>query len=81
MLGTTSAGILHQLRDTPYAGAVEMLLHINRKFTMGKLKSYPLSKSSKLYMLQYSELPFFECEFRFRHIFIFNCTSSLSNLF
>jgi hypothetical protein len=25
---------------TPYAGAAGMLLHINGKFTMGKLKSY-----------------------------------------
>jgi hypothetical protein len=30
---------------TPYAGAAGMLLHINGKFTMGKLKSYLLSKS------------------------------------
>jgi hypothetical protein len=29
---------------TPYAGAVVMLLHINGKFTMGKLKSSLLSK-------------------------------------
>ena len=25
--------------DTPYAGAARMLLHVNGKFTMGKLKS------------------------------------------
>ena len=30
---------------TPYAGAAGMLLHINGKFTMGKLKSSLLSKS------------------------------------
>jgi hypothetical protein len=28
---------------TPYAGAAGMLLHINGKFTMGKLKSSILS--------------------------------------
>jgi hypothetical protein len=30
-------------RYTPYAGAAGMLLHINGKFTMGKLKSSLLS--------------------------------------
>jgi hypothetical protein len=41
LIGTTSSGISYQLRDiyTPYAGVAGMLLHINRKFTMGKLKS------------------------------------------
>jgi hypothetical protein len=35
-----NSGISNQLRDiyTSYAGATGMLLHINRKFTMGKLK-------------------------------------------
>jgi hypothetical protein len=28
---------------TPYAGAAGMLLHINEKFTMEKLKTSPLS--------------------------------------
>ena len=45
MTGTTSAGISDQPRDIyiPYAGAAGMLLHINGKFTMGKLKSFLLS--------------------------------------
>ena len=30
---------------TPYAGTVGMLIRINEKFTMGKLKLSPLSKS------------------------------------
>ena len=36
-----SSGISYHLREiyTPYAGAAGMLLHINGKFTMGKLKS------------------------------------------
>jgi hypothetical protein len=34
---------LIQLKFTPYAGAAGMLLHINGKFTMGKLKSSLLS--------------------------------------
>jgi hypothetical protein len=40
MIGTTSSGISDQLRDiyTPYAGVAGMLLHMNGKFTMGKLK-------------------------------------------
>ena len=33
---------------TPYAGAAGMLLHINGKFTMGKLKSSLLSYSFAL---------------------------------
>ena len=37
MIGTTSYGISYQLRDTTYAGATGMLLHINGKFTIGKL--------------------------------------------
>jgi hypothetical protein len=44
-MGTTSSGISYQLRDiyiyTPYAGAAGMFLHINGKFTLGKLKSSP----------------------------------------
>jgi len=28
-----------KLRDNPYAGAAGMLVHINEKFPMGKLKS------------------------------------------
>jgi hypothetical protein len=43
MIGTTSSGISDQLRHillyTPYAGAAGILLHINGKFAMGKLKS------------------------------------------
>jgi len=35
----SSSNIGSTERCTPYAGAVVMLLHINRKFTMGKLKS------------------------------------------
>ena len=40
MIGTTSSGIWGQLKDiyTPYTGAAGMLLHINEKFTMGKIK-------------------------------------------
>jgi hypothetical protein len=44
-IGFTSSGISYQLRYiyiyiyTPYAGAAGMLLHINGKFTVGKLKS------------------------------------------
>ena len=46
-IGITSSGISYQLRYiyiyiyiyTPYAGAAGMLLHINGKFTVGKLKS------------------------------------------
>ena len=35
MIGTTSPGISDQLKIyTPYADAVRMLLHINRKFTI-----------------------------------------------
>ena len=42
---TTSSGISYQLRDiySIYAGAAGMLLCINGKSTMGKLKTSPLS--------------------------------------
>ena len=45
LIGTTSSRISYILRAiyTPYAGAAGMLLHINGKFTMGKLKSSLLS--------------------------------------
>ena len=47
MIGTRNCGIPNQLIYiyiyTPYAGAEEMLLHINGKFTMGKLKVSLLS--------------------------------------
>jgi hypothetical protein len=38
MIGTTSSGISHQLRDiySIYAGTAGILLHINGKFTIGK---------------------------------------------
>jgi hypothetical protein len=41
LVGPTSSRISYKLRDiyTPYAGAAGMLLHMNGKFTMGKLKS------------------------------------------
>jgi hypothetical protein len=40
MIGTTISGISYQLRDVvPYADAAGMLLHVNGKFTLGKLKS------------------------------------------
>ena len=41
LIGTTSSGISYHLRDiyTPYPGTAGMVLHINGKFTMGKLKS------------------------------------------
>jgi len=40
MTGTASSGISDERRDKyPYAGSAENLLHINGKFTMGKLKS------------------------------------------
>jgi hypothetical protein len=59
LIGTTSSGISYQLRYiyiVPYAGAAGMLLHINGKFTMGKLKSSLLSKSFVLIALY--------CQFR-----------------
>jgi hypothetical protein len=37
MIETTSSGISHQLRFTPYTGAAGILLHVNGKFTIGKL--------------------------------------------
>jgi hypothetical protein len=42
LIGTTSSGMEYLIiREiyTPYAGASGILLHINGKFTMGKLKS------------------------------------------
>jgi hypothetical protein len=37
--GTTSSGTPYQRRDILHIqGAVRMLIHINRKFTIGKLK-------------------------------------------
>ena len=42
LIGTTSSGISNQLRDI-YPGTAGMLLHINGKFTLGKLKSCLLS--------------------------------------
>ena len=40
MIGTTISGISYQLRDVvPYADVAGMLLNINGKFTLGKLKS------------------------------------------
>jgi hypothetical protein len=35
--------ISYQLRDTPYAGVAGLLLYLNGKFIMGKLKSSLLS--------------------------------------
>jgi hypothetical protein len=46
LIGTTSSGMEYRIiREiyAPYAGASGMLLHINGKFTMGKLKSSLLS--------------------------------------
>jgi hypothetical protein len=46
LIGTTSSGMEYGIiREiyTPYAGASGILLHINGKFTMGKLKSSFLS--------------------------------------
>jgi hypothetical protein len=46
LIGTTSSGMEYGIiREiyTPYAGASGILLHINGKFTMGKLKSSLLS--------------------------------------
>jgi len=41
MIGTTSSGISDLLRDIYFIGDVAgMLLHINGKFPMGKLKSF-----------------------------------------
>jgi len=42
MIRTTSSGTSSQLRY-PYGGVAGMLLHINGKLTMGKLKLYLLS--------------------------------------
>jgi hypothetical protein len=41
LIGTTNSGISYQLREIyiTYADAAGMLLNINGKFTMGKLKS------------------------------------------
>jgi len=48
MIGTTNAIILYQRKYiyTPYADAAVMLLHINGKFAMGKLKYSLLNGSS-----------------------------------
>ena len=43
-MGTSISGISYQLRGiqmyTPYVGGAGMLLYMNGKFTMGKLKSF-----------------------------------------